>query len=129
MSRRFRTSNKFLSKYTKDLLLEFEDTFAMLMNGDGGQYEQMLPVEKIPLALQSLGLEIPKTYYEEIINGREYLEFENFLSILETAMQSEHHSNFMLEELQEMFDVFDKDRSGKTYCHFTIYEKNVMIRI
>lgn len=79
----------------------------MLCNED-----KEMPIEKIPLGLQALGLDIIKSGYEELIAGRNLIEFDMFVSILEIAESEYHASTYMQEEIQEMFDTFDKDRSG-----------------
>lgn len=89
------------------IVLEFEDTFGMLCNED-----KEIAIEKIPLALQALGLDIIKSGYDELIAGRNFIEFDIFVSILEIAESEYHASTHMQDEIQEMFDTFDKDRSG-----------------
>ena len=71
----------------------------MLCNED-----KEMPIDKISLGLQALGLDIVKSGYEELIAGRNFIEFDMFVTILEIAETEYHASTYMQEEVQEMFD-------------------------
>ena len=89
---RFKTSVVFKQKFTKEMLLELEETFAMVCNEEG-----TMPTEKLSLALQALGLDVSESYYEDLVDTKTTtIDFDVFLAVVNTCMD---HANFMLAGL------------------------------
>lgn len=89
---RFKTSIVFKQKFTKEMLTEFEETFAMVCDDEG-----LMPIEKLPLTLRALGLEVAESHYEDLLDRKSSsIEFDVFLSVVNVCTE---HANFMQAEL------------------------------
>ncbi len=103
--KKFKASQTYAHKFTKEMLTEFEDTFASVANEDG-----FAPVEKLSLLLLGLGLEVSKTYYEQLLDPQQHLmDIDKFLGILSICIEQ---CDWMHHEIQESFNIFDKDMNG-----------------
>lgn len=106
MTRRYKTSIAHLHKFTREMLTEFEETFSQVCNE-----EERMPTEKMTVVLQALGLEVSKSFYEDLLEPSTVpIDFDKFLSVLTVCIEQSSH--WMHDEIQETFNIFDKDQDG-----------------
>jgi calmodulin len=68
-------------------------------------------VDKISSILQAFGIEVSRSYYEEVLENQTsgYIDFDKMLAIISVCVDQ---SGWMLHEMQESFNIFDKDGNG-----------------
>eukprot|EP00981_Chlorochromonas_danica_P000305 scaffold77_cov243-Ochromonas_danica.AAC.7 len=86
---------------TKEMFAELEETFAQASEGTG-----ILPVAKLAITLKALGMSVTESD-PKLHNGD--IDFDRFLEIVLTCMKL---PNWVANELNESYELFDREKSG-----------------
>jgi calmodulin len=103
MPRKFKFSTIYANKFTREMISVFEETFDIVANE-----QDRMPVEMLPTVLSSLGLDVSTALYRDITDTKT-IDFEVFLSIVSICIEN---TSWMMDELLETFNIFDKDGDG-----------------
>lgn len=90
-------------KLTKMFLDDATDTFGM-MAGDSSVFD----VNRLPIALQSLGLTMQGSHFDHTVDNIS-LDLGRFLQIVSSCMDK---PDWMVNEIKETFLIFDRAESG-----------------
>jgi hypothetical protein len=111
------SSNESLrNNFTKEMLMELEETFHLASEGNG-----KLSASKLPLALKALGM---NTNEAEIPLPEKDLDYDKFLEIVINCMKQ---PNWVANEMIETYQLFDRDRLGNAYMSNHMNEINIII--
>jgi hypothetical protein len=93
--KRFKPAVTYVHKFTRELLIEFEETFSLVCTEDG-----FLPVDKIVPILQGLGLDVNPKFYESLLEpGIHLIDVDKYLAIIDTCIENSTGS-WMAHDIQ-----------------------------
>jgi hypothetical protein len=82
--KRFKPSVTYVHKFSREMLLEFEEAFSLCCTEDG-----FLPVDKVVPILQGLALDCNPKYYEGHLElGVHLIDFDKYLAIIDTCIEN-----------------------------------------
>lgn len=90
------------SNLTRDMLEEVEETFRAACDPSG-----ILSASRLPLALKALGMSIHHVEDSKMYNDG--VDLDKFIEIVLICMK---HPNWAANEMNEVFSIIDKDKSG-----------------
>lgn len=89
---------------TNEMFLELQDTFRMVADN-----YNIMPYNKLTVALKALGMSTSETSDDYSSLQNDGIDFDKFVEITLECMK---HPNWAANEMNEVFNLFDKNRNG-----------------